>query len=116
DEHCARFHVLVVGDEHPNHRAAHSRRNRDQMTVHLRVVGRLAAGGDPEPRGGRGEDREAEERGGPQPAPAREGNRRTGVSHQRMPPKTRRAVSSAIPTAWTSAPLARFEVYVAAMN
>ena len=48
-EHRAGFDALVVFDRHAQHRAADARRDLRHVRIHLRIVGRLASGGDDQP-------------------------------------------------------------------
>ena len=49
DEHGARLDLLIRFDGHTQHSPADTRRDRRDMRIHLRIVGRLAPRGDPPP-------------------------------------------------------------------
>ena len=63
DEHRAGFDELVVVDGDARDGAADARRDLRDVRVHLRIVGRLAAGGQPEPDADADDDDEHEDAG-----------------------------------------------------
>jgi hypothetical protein len=53
DEDRARLDLLVLLHGHVGHRSANARRYRSHVRVYLRIIGRLAPGGRPQPGGRR---------------------------------------------------------------
>ena len=87
-EHGTHLDFLIRLDGHAQHRPTNTRRDRRDMRIHLRIVGRLAPRGDPPP--GSGTDRE--ENGN--------ANKNSNTLHAHLvtePPRYLATASSAVP-------------------
>ena len=88
DENSARLDLLIRFDRDTEHRPADTRRDRRDMRIHLRIVGRLAPRGDPPPDSGA----DSEENGN--------ANKNSNTLHAHLvtePPRYLATASSAVP-------------------
>src|SRR5207253_11041896 len=101
-EHSTRFDLLIVGHQHALDGSADAGRNLRHVRIDLRIVGRLASGGCPDPDHD-GDDDDGHDAGRQADAALlKERHALRLIGHQRKPPRYWRTASSASPSARAS--------------